>query len=80
MRYVGQRLIVRLREDIDDGLLAAINAEFDDIVVKGGIERSATTESEIDDHDKIDLPRLALHFNKSSFSRLRVLIDRLNGR
>lgn len=80
MRYVGQRLIIRLSEEIDDALLAAINAEFGDIMVKGTIERTATTASEIEDRDKIDLPRLALHFNKSCFSRLRVLIDCLNGR
>ncbi len=80
MRYVGQRLILRLAEDIDDGLLDEINEEFADIVVKGRIERTETTGPEIEDRDEVDLPRLAMHFNRASFSRLRVLIDRINGR
>jgi len=80
MRYVGSRLILRTTEAIDDGLLEAINDEFADIVVRGGIERVEATESEVEDEDAIDLPRLSMYFNKASFSRLRDLIDRLNGR
>ena len=80
MRYVGQRLILRLSSDIDDALLAALNEEFGDIVVKGGIERAGATDSEIEDHDNVELPRLALYFDKASYSRLRVLINRINGR
>ena len=79
-RYVGQRLILRLSDDIDDDVLAELDREFADIVVKGGIERVDATESEIDDHDNVDLPRLALYFDKASYSRLRLLIDRINGR
>ncbi len=55
-RYVGQRLILRLSEDIDDDVLAELDREFADIVVKGGIERVDATESEVDDHDNVDLP------------------------
>lgn len=80
MRYVGQRLILRLSEEIDDARLAALDREFADIVVKGGIERAEPTASEIEDHDHVDLHRLALYFDKASYSRLRVLIDRINGR
>ena len=80
MRYVGQRLILRLSDDIDDPMLASLNEEFGDIVVKGGIERAGATDSEIEDHDHVDLPRLALYFDKASYSRLRVLINRINGR
>ncbi|MGI9621510.1 MAG: TIGR00730 family Rossman fold protein [Acidimicrobiales bacterium] len=78
MRYVGKRLILRLSTDIDDSDLRELNNEFGDIVVGGGIERTETTEAEIEDLDYVDLPRLAMHFNRANFSRLRVLIDRLN--
>ncbi len=80
MRYVGQRLIIRMSEEIDDQLLDAVNDEFSDIVERGKIERTGATEAEIEDHDEVALPRLVMYFNKASFSRLRVLIDRLNGR
>jgi uncharacterized protein (TIGR00730 family) len=80
MRNVGQRLIIRMSSHIDDTTLEALNDEFADIVVKGRIERSDATASEIEDHDAVDLPRLAMHFNKAGYSRLRLLINRLNGR
>ncbi len=80
MRYVGSKLILRMTNGIDDDLLASLNQEFADIVAEGVIERTGTTDAEVDDGDVVDLPRLAMNFNRASFSRLRVLIDRLNGR
>ena len=80
LRYVGQRLVLRLEREIDDDHLAELNREFADIVVKDGIERIDATEPEIEDHDHVDLPRLALYFDKASYSRLRILINRINGR
>ena len=79
-RYVGQRLIIRLNNDIDDALLAALNAEFSDILDQGTIERVQPTDVEVEDHDVVHLPRLGLYFDKASYSRLRQLIDRVNGR
>ena len=79
-RYVGQRLVLRLNHQISDGLLGSLNAEFGDIVDKGGIERVAASDAEIEDHDVVDLPRLGLYFDRASYSRLRHLIDRINGR
>ncbi len=80
MRYVGSRLILRTTTDIDDALLDSINEEFSDIVVEGPIERATATGPEVEDNDHVELPRLSMNFNRASFSRLRVLIDRLNGR
>ena len=77
-RYVGRRLILRLNHDIDDALLESLNAEFADICTSGRIERSEVTPSEREDDDVVDLPRLALRFDKASYARLRELIDRLN--
>lgn len=80
MRYVGKRLILRLSAEIGNDDLADINREFADIVVNGRIEKTSATDAEVEDDDWVDLPRLAMHFNRASFSRLRTLIDRLNGR
>jgi uncharacterized protein (TIGR00730 family) len=79
-RTVGKRLVLRLVRDIDDSLLERLNAEFADLCVSGDIVRIAATPSEVDDDDFVELPRLALHFDRHQFSRQRRLIDTLNGR
>lgn len=78
MRWVGSRLIVRVTRELSDAELAALNAEFADIVDSGEIERSPATPSEIDDGDAVDLPRVAFRFDRAGYARLRELIDRLN--
>jgi hypothetical protein len=78
MRFVGRRLILRLRRPVSAVELAALNAEFADIVVSGCIEAVTATEPERVEDDVPDLPRLALHFDRASYARLRRLIDRLN--
>jgi uncharacterized protein (TIGR00730 family) len=79
-RYVGRRLVLRLTQPIDDALLSRLNNEFADILTNGSIESIGPTQSEIDDDDFVDLPRIAMRFDRRNFSRLRVLIDVLNGR
>jgi uncharacterized protein (TIGR00730 family) len=79
MRWVGSRLIVRLQRELSDDELAAINAEFSDIVDGVPIVRTPVTPSEQEDEDHVDLPRIALRFDRSSHARLRQMIDRLNG-
>jgi uncharacterized protein (TIGR00730 family) len=78
MRWVGNRLVLRLQRVVGDDELAELNAEFGDIVAGGTITRIETTVPEIDDDDVVDLPRLALRFDRSSYARLRELINRLN--
>lgn len=80
MRFVRGRLVLRLNRAPDGDLLARLNEEFADIVLKGEIERSEPSRSEIDDDDHVDLPRLALHFDRTNWARLRTLIDVLNER
>jgi uncharacterized protein (TIGR00730 family) len=79
-RYVGRRLVIRLKRELGDAELAALNHDFADIVVGGAIERVGASPSEIDDGDAVELPRIALQFDRMSFARLRLLIDQLNGR
>jgi uncharacterized protein (TIGR00730 family) len=79
-RYVGKRLIIRTLSVVPDEVLARLNNEFSDIVVSGAIERVGTTEPERASNDHVDLPRLALRFDRRSQARLRVMIDIINGR
>ena len=78
MRYVGRRLVIRLRTDVSDDHLADLNREFGDIITEGAIERVDASPSELEDDDVADLPRLALRFDRWHFARLRHLINALN--
>ncbi len=78
LRFVGKRLVLRLRAPLDDDALAAINVEFADIVSAGEIEPIEATRAEVRDNDQLDLPRIAFQFDNRSFSRLVALIRRIN--
>jgi len=79
-RFVQGRLVLRMRSAPDDAGLAALNAEFADIVARGAIERVEISSAELANDDHPELERIAFRFDRHGWSRLRVLIDRLNGR
>ncbi len=78
MRYVHQRLVLRLRTPLDEELLDEINADFADLLQRGAFEQRSALPEEKDEPDSADLPRLVFHYNRKSFGRLRLLIDRIN--
>jgi uncharacterized protein (TIGR00730 family) len=77
-RYVGELLVLRLSSMPTEDEVAALNVEFADII-RGPIVATTTTHAELRDDDVVDLPRLAVPFDRTHFSRLRVMIDRING-
>jgi len=79
-RYVerGEKLVLRLRQLISESHLAALQAEFSDIVKEGTLQLSGLFEEEEDEPHIRDLPRLSFSFNRRSFGRLRRLIDQVN--
>ena len=79
-RFVEGLLVLRLQHLPDDDTLAALNREFADIVVRGAIEPVSVTRAELADDDHVDLARLGFRFDRHGWSRLRMLIDVLNGR
>ena len=80
MRFVGRRLVMRLNREPSDAELEAWGDEFSDIVTQGGFERTTAAASEIEDGDAVGLARVAFRFDRSSYARLRRLIDRVNQR
>ena len=77
-RYVEGRLVLRLlrlppKEDVERLALS-----FADILREPGLEPVEASPREIEDGDALELRRLALEFNQTSFGRLRQLIDELN--
>lgn len=80
LRFVGGRLVLRMRRAPVGDELAAINREFADICVRGEITSIPPTPAEVADGDALDLERLLVPFDRRSYARLRELIDRVNGR
>ena len=76
-RYVGERLVLRLKCEFPDHAIAILNDEFDDIIESGAIQRTASLPEEQNDETS-DLPRLVFHFNHRDFGRLHQLIRRIN--
>ena len=77
LRYVGKRLVLRLRTTPSTQMIETLNLEFTDIMT-GEIEAIEATDAERRDGDNPDLPRLALRFNNRSFGRLVQMIRRIN--
>ncbi|HEU5302015.1 MAG TPA: TIGR00730 family Rossman fold protein [Acidimicrobiia bacterium] len=79
-RFVQGQLVLRMQRAPDDAGIAALNDEFADIVARGAIERVEISSAELADGDHPELERIAFRFDRHGWSRLRALIDRLNGR
>lgn len=77
-RFVGERLILRLVTMPEAAVLRKLSEEFADILTAGAIEPAEPSPEELRDGDAVDLPRIALSFDRTHFGRLRKLIDRLN--
>jgi uncharacterized protein (TIGR00730 family) len=78
MRYVRNKLVLRLHREPDDRLVERLNEEFSDILESGCIEKAAVHRLEADDEHIKHLPRLAFHFNRRDIGRLRQMVDLLN--
>jgi uncharacterized protein (TIGR00730 family) len=76
-RFVGDRLILRIKRAPGPGLLAALNRDFADLIEHGAIEVIGPTSPEVREGDALELRRIAL-FPKHAYGRLRQLIDALN--
>ena len=78
LRFVGPRLVLRMRTRISDDALVGVNSQFAHLCVEGGIERSGPLSAEVRDDDNLSLERLVLRFDRRSFGELRQLIDAVN--
>lgn len=76
-RYVGDRLVIRLKSDLSDAELDQLNADFSDILVTGRIDKSRALPQETQD-ETVGLPRLVLYFNQRDLGRLYQMISVIN--
>jgi uncharacterized protein (TIGR00730 family) len=77
MRFVGGRLVLRVKHTPDDDALARLSADFSDVLA-GPIERTDPLPVEVADDDELDKDRIVMRFDRMSYGRLRALIDELN--
>jgi len=76
-RFVGDRLVLRVRHAPDPETLARLNAEFADLWIGAPMELVTTgLPQEAGEHG--ELSRLVVGVDRRSIARLRMLIDRLN--
>lgn len=78
MRFVRDKLVLRLHCEPDDQMVERLNDEFGDIVESGKIEKTGPHKLEEDDKHLAQLPRLQLTFNRRAVGRLRAMVDVLN--
>ncbi|MBE9190878.1 LOG family protein [Gloeocapsopsis crepidinum LEGE 06123] len=76
-RYVGDKLVIRLKTDITNADVDLLNDNFHDILVKGKIEKSQALPQEAQD-ETAELPRLVLYFNQRDLGRLYQMIATIN--
>jgi hypothetical protein len=79
LRYVGEKLVIRLHVELTDEKIDAIQRGFSDILKPGGrFLRSGHLPEESDEPEFSHLPRLVVDFNRRDFGRLKKLVDTLN--
>ncbi len=80
MRYVRDKLYLRLHKEPSDQFVEELNDTFSDILEGGQIEKCPCHPLERDDNHLAHLPRLSLKFNRRDVGRLRQMVDLLNRR
>lgn len=78
LRWVGDRLVLRLRAAPTDEEVDDLNARFADLLAGGRIERSGPIGPELSPPDKVDLPRLVLRLDQFRVGALHHLIRACN--
>ena len=79
LRYVGEKLVIRLLSALEKKEVQDLCARFVDILApQGGICLSEALPAESEEPELAHLPRLVLDFERKDFARLRHLIDAIN--
>jgi uncharacterized protein (TIGR00730 family) len=79
MRFVKDRLVIRLQHAPAPSALAALNEDYADVITEGKIQVVKPAPEEAENQEHLELARIAFNFNRRDYGRLRSLIDVLNG-
>lgn len=78
LRWVGDRLVLRLVHEPTDAEIRDLNERFGHLCAEGRIERTAALAPERADGDAVDLPRIVLHLQQRAVGSLFALIRAIN--
>jgi hypothetical protein len=77
-RWVGQRLVIRLKMRLTPEAVAQLNADFTDILNGNEIVQTGALPEEQNEPEIADLPRIVFAPKRKNFGRLRQMIDAIN--
>ncbi|BAN02945.1 LOG family protein [Ilumatobacter coccineus] len=78
IRFVGDRLVVRMQQGPTDAQLDDVNDRFAHLLASGRIERSGPSKLEQREDDELELDRLAFDFTKHGYGDLIAMIGDIN--
>lgn len=78
LRWVGRRLVLRLRSEPTDAEVSALNDRFAELLADGAIERRGPLKAEREDDDDLAAPRLVMTFAQRRVGDLHHLIRAVN--
>ena len=78
LRWVGDRLVLRLVNEPTEAEVASLNERFGDLCARGAIERIDALDVERSDGDAPELPRLGLYLEQRRVGSLFALIRAIN--
>lgn len=78
MRFVRDKLVIRVKHAPSAYALQAMNEDFADIIVGDKIAPCEPFPDEREDDQYLDLPRISFDFDRRHYGRLRQLVDVLN--
>jgi uncharacterized protein (TIGR00730 family) len=78
IRFVRDRLVIRLEKELSDELVKALATDFADLLKKGTIEKSGPLHEEANEPELDDKPRLVFSMNQQSPARLYEMILTIN--
>ena len=78
LRWVGKRLVLRLKAEPTDEDLEQLNDRFAGFLAEGAIERTGPLGPERSGGDKVDLPRIVMTWDQFQVGHLHQLIRAVN--
>jgi hypothetical protein len=78
MRFVGDRLVVRVKQSLKPEFVEQLNQQFSSLLAGGSFQQTTALPEEANDEYLQDLPRLVFRFDRKSLGKLRLMIDAIN--
>lgn len=77
-RWVGNRMVIRIKQRLTDAAMAKLNDEFADVIETGQIVQGTALPEEANEPELARYPRLVLQPHRRNFGRMRLLLDAIN--